>query len=74
MLNYNENQDTTLNQITTNNIYLAVLNLAKFNEGNILHEANLKLRNNVITGDFKIAQHRQTFEWVPSAELKYHGN
>ena len=55
ILNYNENQDSSLNQITTNNIYLAVLNLAKYSEGNILHEVNVKLRNNIITGDFRLA-------------------
>ena len=55
ILNFNENQNSSLNQITTNNIYLAVLNLAKYSEGNILHEVNVKLRNNIITGDFRLA-------------------
>ena len=50
-----ENTDNNINQLTTNNVYFAVLNLARFNEGSTQHEINLKLRNNIMTGDFKLA-------------------
>lgn len=55
---------------TSWNSLQAILNLSRYNDGNKIHEVNLKLKNNTTIGDFKLLQDKNTFEWTPYAEMK----
>ena len=55
---------------TSWNSLQAILNLSKYNDGSKSHEINLKLKNNTTIADFKLLRDKNTFEWIPGAELK----